>query len=274
MPCATSAAADEFSTLNFLGCIDADDDGDLDLSVCAPAVQRALRTGEINPHDFPTPPVVAPIPQAPGFPQTETVTREQYNTFRQYRKERNEEARWLSCDALANVQAQAANNLANIVEPSVVTYDIRKLKQSRHLMDKMRLDLSGASSSFVQQLEKLQQAMVDAVVRIIELRFYNQTPPHARKPQVPSTAQVTPNTNASSHAPPITASPHVEQTTASQAPIRRVAVTTLITDNMKDLPYELPVNWAAQSSTSHTDLVAGMCHAPPPRWSRTPSPSG
>jgi hypothetical protein len=200
--------------------------------MCA-AVQRALRTGEIDPDDFPTPPVVAPIPQAPGFPQTETVTREQYNAYRQDRKERNEETKRLSRDALANAQAQAANDLANIVEPSGVTYDIRKLKQSGRLMDNMRLDLSGASSSFIQQLEKLQQTMVDAVVRIIEQRFYNQTPPPARKPQAPSTAQVTPNTNAASHAPSVTASPPAEQTTAPQAPIRRVAVTTLLTDNRK-----------------------------------------
>jgi hypothetical protein len=57
-------------TPNFLGCIYADDEGDIDLSVCAPAIRRALRTGEIDPDDFPAAPTVAaPIPQAPGFPR-------------------------------------------------------------------------------------------------------------------------------------------------------------------------------------------------------------
>jgi hypothetical protein len=69
--------------------------------------------------------------------------------------------------------------------------------------------------------------MVDAVVRIIEQRFYNQTPQPARKPQAPATVQVTPNTNAASPAPSVTAAPTAQQTTTPQAPIRRVAVTTL-----------------------------------------------
>jgi hypothetical protein len=64
-------------TPNFLGCIYADDEGDIDLSVCAPAIRRALKTGEIDPDDFPAAPTVAaPIPQAPGFPQTDGLTKE------------------------------------------------------------------------------------------------------------------------------------------------------------------------------------------------------
>jgi hypothetical protein len=154
VPCVCSAAMDD-ETPNFLGCIYADDEGDIDLSVCAPAIRRALRTGEIDPDDFPAAPTVAaPIPQAPGFPQTDGITKEQYRQHRQDRKERNDESRQLSRDVLANAQAQAANDMAHIVEPSGITYDVRKLKQSGRLMDNMRLDLSGAASSFIQQLER------------------------------------------------------------------------------------------------------------------------
>jgi hypothetical protein len=80
VPCVCSADTDD-ETPNFLGCIYADDEGDIDLSVCAPAIRRALKTGEIDPDDFPAAPTVAaPIPQAHGFPQTDGITKRTIQT--------------------------------------------------------------------------------------------------------------------------------------------------------------------------------------------------
>jgi hypothetical protein len=99
-------------------------------------------------------------PLAHGFPQTEQVSAEQYATFRQEQKERNEETRRLAKDALAAAQAQAANELANIIEPTGVVFPLTKLKNSGRLLDGMRLDLSGASQTIMSQLSKLKEAVV------------------------------------------------------------------------------------------------------------------
>jgi hypothetical protein len=50
--------------------------------------------------------------------------RKQYRQHRQDRKDRNDESRQLSRDVLANAQAQAANDMAHIVEPE--RYNLRR----------------------------------------------------------------------------------------------------------------------------------------------------
>jgi hypothetical protein len=40
-------------------------------------------------------------------------------------------------------------------------------------MDNMRLDLSGVASSFIQQLERVQQAIIDKVMHLIDERLSN-----------------------------------------------------------------------------------------------------
>jgi hypothetical protein len=234
VPCVCSAAMDDESP-NFLGCIYADDEGDIDLSVCAPAIRRALKTGEIDPDDFPAAPTVAaPIPQAPGFPHGRMASQGNNtdNTDKTARIGTMSPCQ-LSRDVLANAQAQAANDMAHIVEPSGITYDVRKLKHSGRLMDNMRLDLSGAASSFIQQLKRVQQAIIDKVMHLIDERLSNGQSQSTRRPTSSAPAHTTPAPAAA----PTGNSPE-QPAAASPADItRRVSVMQPVLDARQDLPY-------------------------------------
>jgi hypothetical protein len=123
VPCTMSTAENAAAVRDFLGVLDMEDDGVafVDQTIWSDTLKLPHRSS-------PAPAVAAPL--APGFPQTEGVTPEQYATFRQEQKERNEETRRVAKDALAAAQAQAANELANIIEPTGVVFPVAKLRHS------------------------------------------------------------------------------------------------------------------------------------------------
>jgi hypothetical protein len=223
VPCTMSSPENGASVREFLGALDtADEDvAFVDQTIWSDALKRP---GAISYE----PELAAPV--APGFPQTEQVSAEQYATFRQEQKERNEETRRLAKDALAAAQAQAANELANIIEPTGVVFPLTKLKNSGRLLDGMRLDLSGASQTIMSQLSKLKEAIIADVMRAVTGTGGAQAPEAS-----PTPAHV--------------AFPAMTFTPPS---------TTLMVDRRSDLPYVVPVNWAAHGG----GMPFGLKNAP------------
>jgi hypothetical protein len=225
VPCTMSTPENAASVRNFLGVIDADNE---DVAFVDPTIWsdslKLLGTGN------PAPELAAPL--TTGFPQTEQVSAEQYATFRQEQKERNEEVRRVAKDTLAAAQAQAANELANIIEPTGVVFSLAKLKNSGRLLEGLRLDLSGASQTIMAQLSKLKESIIADVLKA-----------------------VTGNGGGSAQAatpPPATAP------TSAARPVNAVQV-----DPRDDLPYTVPVNWAAHGGgdiAPHNELLQ-----PPPK---------
>jgi hypothetical protein len=248
---------------NFLGAIDTCSEVDVDISVCVPAIQKCLQNGEASDDDFPA--VAFPIPMNPGFPQTEHVTREQYDQYRADRKERNNETRRLARDALQQAQAQAANELAHVVEPFGLCYTLRSLKQSGRLIDGMKLDLSGAANTVIQHVERIKQSIVDEVLKIIRAETGGAVP---APPATPATRSAP---AAATHAP--TSTPHPAPATDG---IHRVAVTQPeVIDAKSSLPYKVPVHWRTNRRTSHFDIItyatqAQVTATPQPQPSKPP----
>jgi hypothetical protein len=223
VPCTMSTPEDAASVRNFLGVLDtADEDvAFVDQTIWSDTLKQPGTISYV-------PELAAPL--APGFPQTEQVSAEQYATFRQEQKERNEETRRVATEALAAAQAQAANELANIIEPTGVVFPLAKLKNSGRLLEGMRLDLSGASQTIMAQLSKLKESIIAEVMRAVT---------GSGGATAPTTAQAPAQTTAPA---------------ATQAPL----VTSVMVDHRADLPYSVPVNWAAHGGgglAPHNELV-------------------
>jgi hypothetical protein len=153
------------------------------------------------------------------------VTPEQYTSFRQAQKERNNEVFRLSRDTLASAQAQAADDLANIVELSGVVFPMNKLKNYGCLLEGMRLDLSGSSHTFMSQLTNLKASIIDEATNAVSGVSTAGATATGSDPVVP------------------TPSDPVVSAGAMQPYNTRVAM--LQVDHKDDLPYAFPVNWAA-----------------------------
>jgi hypothetical protein len=224
VPCTMSTPENAASVRNFLGAIDADDEdvAFVDQTIWSDSL-KLLGVGK------PAPELAAPL--TTGFPQTEQVSAEQYAAFRQEQKERNEETRRVAKDTLAAAQAQAANELANIIEPTGVVFSLAKLKNSGRLLEGLRLDLSGASQTIMAQLSKLKESIIADVMKAV--MGNGGGPAQAENPQ-PATAP-----------------------TPVARPVNAVQV-----DPRDDLPYAVPVNWAAHGGgdiAPHNELL----QAPP-----------
>jgi hypothetical protein len=215
VPCTMSTPDNAAAVRNFLGVLDMGDDdvAFVDQTIWSNTLKQPQGSALASA-------VAAPL--APGFPQTENVTPEQYATFRQEQKERNEETRRVARDTLAAAQAQAANELANIVEATGLVFPMSKLRHSGRLLEGMRLDLSGASQTVMAQLSKLKETIITDVMKALSGK------------------------GAAAPAPP-----------AAEAPtIRRVA--SVQVDPRDDLPYAVPVHWAAHGggeTAPHNELL-------------------
>jgi hypothetical protein len=93
VPCTMSTPENAASVRNFLGVLDmADEDvAFVDQTIWSDTLKQPGTISYV-------PELAAPL--APGFPQTEQVSAEQYATFRQEQKERNEETRRVAKEAL------------------------------------------------------------------------------------------------------------------------------------------------------------------------------
>jgi hypothetical protein len=69
---------------------------------------------------------------------------------------------------LAAAQAQAANELANIIEPTGVVFPLGQAQELwEGCLEGMRLDLSGASQTIMAQLSKLKESIIADVMRAV-----------------------------------------------------------------------------------------------------------
>jgi len=207
-----------------------------------------------------SPRVVMPAPLAPGFPQTRPPTRAEYHQQRQQQAQRNAEARRGALDALSAAQAKAAHDLTNIAVPIGVTYSINTLKQSGRLMEGMRLDLSGASTTITHQMEQLRVTIKEEILK--ELRA---TPPSSGTPQPETTssevsarATVGEGSTAESGIAPPPAPP--PETVVG-------AVKKVSWGRDSHLPYEVPADWMLPGRPTYAAMVAQPAR---PRSRRTP----
>ena len=196
--------------------------------------------------------VVAATPLAPGFPQTNPPTRTEWNQHRQREAHRNIKTWQRAHELLPVAQSKAADDLACIAAPIGVVYPMTTLKQSGRLMDGMRLDLSGASSTVVQHLERLKANIVSDVVKQLEGRSPSQA-----TPVTGNASQATAPVTAENPAPSPVPAHAVDSDSDAPPPVivRHVNVAQVATGH---LPYELPAQWSAHSGVSQEALVASV----------------
>jgi len=209
----------------------------------------------VEDHDT-SPKVVMPAPLAPGFPQTRPPTRAEYHQQRQQQAQRNAETRRGALDALSAAQAKAAHELANIAVPIGVTYSINTLKQSGRLMEGMRLDLSGASTTIAHQMEQLRATIKEDILR--ELRATSMGNPQPEGTiSLASSAPATAGTNSAGQPEPadeVSSTPEVPVALPIKAMDR--AATSVKWGNNTHLPYDVPVSWQHPGRPSYAAMAA------------------
>jgi hypothetical protein len=189
-------------------------DGEIAVSTCISATNQHAT-------------IVMPAPLAPGFPQVAPPTRAEYHQLKHQQAQRNAQTKKDALDTLSTAQAKAAHELANIAVPIGITYSLNTLRQSGRLMDGMKLDLSGSSTTLIQQVEKLRASIKEDILKELSTsNITNERPNVVQATAQPPTATTT--TNALDPQPIPSNDPHTIPVVPPTSPstIRRVATVT------------------------------------------------
>jgi hypothetical protein len=112
------------------------------------------------------PAVVTPVALHPGFPQSPTIpSRGEAAELRTNRKERRRRNRHEAERRAAKSRVKAADRLSSVISPLAISYSVKDLQASGHLLDGFKLDLTSGGPVTEEQLDILAEQLLPHLTR-------------------------------------------------------------------------------------------------------------